>query len=428
MTVTPSRRRSRRWTGLRRSVLAIGLTIPLLAAPVPAGAEPDRPSAGAIPLNLHVDPKPSRTHIPDDQKPGAASNCETLLASAAEYTRQGQRVAGCAEPAAPAQKEIGVQSVWCEGAGQGWWVDRRAACHILTVQWTLYDLNTFDVLGQARFTIRQEIETFDDPATPYWSEDVSMTMDDAWGGATFGQLEFTERCSAPCRMTNTSAWGSQGISIGQTLDGTFENSDFPIPGPDRITLSYSARFTIPGAADVPFTTAAPLLRCDHVVAVLAGCVFPDHWPELRLPVSQYGEGALTVAFGNYAQWPGFGYRQPLSRLADEPLANNNRNVICRDGTFFPIFADDSCDEFAFARSYQSGAMNGVPAGIFCAEVWFEQVNGQWFWNAVRSINGTEICVRAHVPQSRNGPVGSALGGFTNAQRLLNGDPYWAYAT
>jgi hypothetical protein len=256
-------------------------------------------------------------------------------------------------------------------------------------------------------------------------------MEDAWGVATTGRAEITEYCQAPCRMTNTSAWdGQRTISIGETLEGDFENSWIPAGFANSMTMSYRMTFFGQGTiASNPWDWSSPALRCDHDPTtgnINAGCVWPDVYPHLTLPVSRFGEGALTVAVGNFYLQSGFGYLQPMTRLADEGDAEANRRVVC-DNTYSPIFADDTCDEFAFAATYQSGPMLGIHSGIECAEVYFLNDGVQWSVYPVRTFYGNEACVRAHVPGAQNSAVGGAYSALIRTERLLNGDPFYAYA-
>jgi hypothetical protein len=421
------------------------LTVAVLAAPAltgataPAFAQPAEPGAGRIQLNLDRAPKPDRTHIPIEQTAGTQSSCRSAVEKAARSGRAGQqepKAASCFEitaKPAPGKSAAAAPSVWCEvSIERGWWLTRRNACQVLGGYIVVFDLFSGDYLGEAWMTIRQEIDNVEDPFSPYWDEYASLTLDDAWGMATTLQSELVENCPAPCQMANSSAWGGRrSISVGETLEGSFDNHWNALGTVDRMTMSYTMSHIVEGAANVPNGVwTAPVLRCDHhpsVPSVNAGCVYPDFWPELRLPVSQYREGAMTVATGNYYLSQGLGYLQPLSRMADDAVAEFNRGIICRDGTWFPIFPDDTCDEFAFARSQQSGPLQGVTSGIQCAEVYFEQINGQWFINPVRTVFGNELCVRGHVPGSQNSAVGGAYSGLIRTQRLLQGDPFWAYA-
>ncbi|CAM5640474.1 hypothetical protein SCALM49S_04792 [Streptomyces californicus] len=60
----------------------------------------------------------------------------------------------------------------------------------------------------------------------------------------------------------------------------------------------------------------------------------------------------------------------LDRWQRKSQADNNRQAICGATKFTkdPTITDDSCDEFPFAGTYESGALNGVDHGKDCAQV------------------------------------------------------------
>jgi hypothetical protein len=133
-----------------------------------------------------------------------------------------------------------------------------------------------------------------------------------------------------------------------------------------------------------------------------------------------------IAFAQYYLPDGWGYAQPLRRLADDGLANTNRSIVCAGFVPDPtVPGGDSCDEYAFAKTYQSGAMLGQ-TGAQCAEIkpYIDDVTGTWYIQLVNNVTFTERCVRGHVTLADNTDVGGDLGRFTQQQRLLDFDPYW----
>jgi hypothetical protein len=185
-------------------------------------------------------------------------------------------------------------------------------------------------------------------------------------------------------------------------------------------------------------------RCDSIVGNADGCVNQQFTPTLSLSIATYGASADLVTWAQqnlFAHWGLKGVGQPLHRLADPVQQSNNRSVIC-DGSFTAdptIGANDgdkdSCDEFPFAATYESGALNGVTSGAQCAQVTAVQTNNDGIladdWAVVLPVGtftGNEACVRAHTPLTLNSAVGGALGRFTPAQRLLDRDAYWVSVT
>jgi hypothetical protein len=150
-----------------------------------------------------------------------------------------------------------------------------------------------------------------------------------------------------------------------------------------------------------------------------------------LPESQYGAAAAMILWSqvNQGGWGLPFLNPPLHRLADQTQAATNRAQIC-DSTFNPDpnVPNDSCDEFPFAASYESGAMSGL-TGVDCAEVEpvYDSVQGVWTVNVLNGIVDAG-CTRGHVPLSQNTAVGGALGNFIVQNRILDGDPYTVQVT
>ena len=108
-----------------------------------------------------------------------------------------------------------------------------------------------------------------------------------------------------------------------------------------------------------------------------------------LSLARYGSSAAMIQWAQFnlsGAWGLQGVGAPLHRLTDSILSSNNREVIC-DSSFVanpaitaalaPYNDTDSCDEYPFASSYESGAMvdgvTGAPkpyvtTGANCAQV------------------------------------------------------------
>jgi hypothetical protein len=193
-------------------------------------------------------------------------------------------------------------------------------------------------------------------------------------------------------------------------------------------------------------------RCDNVVGSGSGCVDELFTPTLALTLSRDGAAAAIIQYGQELSGH-FGLKgkgAPLHRLTDSIVTGNNREVIC-DDTFTsdggitqalqPYGDRDSCDEFSFAATYESGAMadgaDGKPkphvtSGSQCAQVkavhtGTSGTNEAGDWNLVTVIgspSGTEPCVRGHIPGKLNSLVGTAYSGLIGRDRLISKDPFW----
>ena len=202
------------------------------------------------------------------------------------------------------------------------------------------------------------------------------------------------------------------------------------------------------AIDVPFgqadgPTTGLVGRCDTMATSTDGCVNEDFTPTLSLPVTQYGASAAMIQWAQDNLSGAWGLQssgQPLYRLANDSDARANRRVICNTRNFVNFgpfiggdYGDrDSCDEYPFAGTYESGALNGVTNGRQCAQVIAVEGNPgakteALAWNDVAvigSFSASAACVRGHIPLKLNSGVGGAYGNLVQSQRLIDSDPFW----
>jgi len=102
------------------------------------------------------------------------------------------------------------------------------------------------------------------------------------------------------------------------------------------------------------------------------------------------------------------------------------------GTLELQVSTDSCDEYRFASSQESGGALGLTAADYIEVLAVQGANGQWFlWRAPGLQNktlGTSRCLRGHVPNALSSGVGSALDAMYTNERMLIGDPYTVRVT
>ncbi len=326
--------------------------------------------------------------------------------------------------------DVGTQAVWCSNLGEAaWWFNRTESCISgLTITYQIIDVQTGAILGQATFDVAHDVD-----AAPISGvggdilENSFLTQTSGDGQAERPTVVFKASCTAPCRTYDGDGY-SGPMNVGRTEEALFSYTDNPSAvQPDTFRTRYTFTVVPPPGVVVgePATWEMPVtIRCDRPVNLSPGCVFPEYTPTLVLSLSVHRAAAVTVLFGQRYLPDGWGLNTPLTRRADKARQDSNRAAICEDGSFVrePSVPRDSCDEYAFAASRQSGAEFGL-TGISCAEILpYERTNGTWDVLVAR-YNGTERCVRAHVPLPENEAVGSALGVFTLQQRLLDNDEY-----
>jgi hypothetical protein len=266
--------------------------------------------------------------------------------------------------------------------------------------------------------------------------------------------------TAPIEAVLTAACGSDCVATGGLrgtlkpgLTGTISYSS-NLPRDDEFTrasdytLDYDAPPYIPldvGHWDTPID-----YRCDNSKAInnTTGCVFEEFDPTLVLSLKTGGASAAMVAWAMvhmHEHWGWNGHGKPLSRLQNDTTADHNRDKVCDStfhriagigaparGTKHPWTDTDSCDEFPFAATYESGATS-ISSGAACVQLKAVRTSSSTTadeaaqWGGVTTVGKVNLkasCVRGHIPNRLNGVVGSAYSGLISSARLANGDEFW----
>jgi hypothetical protein len=435
------------------AALALGLaacTGVLAAGPAKAVAPPSAPTAapGQRFTPLKVTPA-SAVNQPEvaSNKPVTASNCGSVRAGIAEAKKEGKRYVGCmqigqgtasaAAPTPAVRPDISLTSTCAQAQQDGpnvWAFNRVEECvYPAQAAYTIYDTN-FNVLGVSYFNIYQDIHLI--PASNIFTEVDSITF---VRGTTplaqeTGALTFTSACGSPkCTVTPASAPVSEPINLGQTLNFGFEYRDTPSTlAPDQFVNTYNLVFLFPGFIELgPFTyTSATAARCDNQLPGVstAGCVFPEFSPTLELSLATYDTAAANVGVAQsvVAGAPGTP-GNPLTR-GDPAKVDSNRAAIC--GKFVPLASvtDDSCDEYPFASTMQSGGARGLTGSACIETIPLVGGGGLYGYTIVNGAVGSP-CEIGHVTSSLNSKVGSvALGPFLKQSRVIVGDAYYVAVT
>ncbi|MCX2928466.1 hypothetical protein [Streptomyces sp. NEAU-W12] len=127
----------------------------------------------------------------------------------------------------------------------------------------------------------------------------------------------------------------------------------------------------------------------------------------------------------------------MHRLQNVKQRDANRQALCGSSKFTKDSAitDDSCDEFPFAATYESGALNGVDHGRDCAQVTAVRADttgdNATDWPVITPagpFTGEEKCVRGHIPGSLNSDLGRAYALLVMSARLADNDGFWLRVT
>jgi hypothetical protein len=314
-----------------------------------------------------------------------------------------------------------------------------------------------EVVGEEEFTLEQSIHL--KAASKDWTEnDTILNVTAIKEVPAVVDIVMTATCGSPCRA---SAHFSGVLKKG--LRGTVSYTDTVGNKKSHETeTSYDLAVTAPGfvSGPPPKWNSGLKYRCDQGVAVSGtGCVYPEFTPTLVLSHKQYGAAAYLVAFAQQLMTKHWGYQPdkgaPLTR-ASSSQGGKNRAKIC-NSTFHPIAGigapapgtphpwkdSDSCDEFPFASTWQSGAQAGA-VGQNCVQL--EAVhnttkgNEATQWSTAKVIGTANLnasCVRGHIPGKENSAVGGAYGAFIKSQRLFvstgtsakdTTDKFWVFVT
>lgn len=410
--------------------LACATTLATVAVAAPAVAAPPDTT-----LTL-PQPAPAPKHqapLAVDAHLRTGADCQNVRAELPRYAARGIQRIGCTtvttdHPDPTTSTGVHALATWCDGLDAGqWWVTRTEACiHGLTIIYTVIAIPSGLPVGTATFSVSQEIEL--STTTTQLSEDSAVTLAEASGELAAPRASFAAACTAPC-VTTDGAGFTETMTLLETEDAFFTYTDNPgTNGVHNFITTYTFNVAPP-----PNTTPAPpvtwslptTLRCDSQVGNFPGCVVPFVTPELVVSLTTHRAAAANILFAQTSLPDGWGSTQPLTRQANTATADANRRAICEDGTWVPdpTISQDSCDEYAFAASRQSGAAFGL-RGIDCAEVTPVQGRlGRWSI-VLNRYTGTERCVRGHVPLPENSLVGTALSNLTQGQRILDAEAYF----
>jgi hypothetical protein len=420
----------------RMPILTCLLTLSTVVVAFAAAAEaaPGGFGFGPLPVPTTAGTPAPLVSSPATRVPGGADRA-TVRTRLAAYAAAGITSIGCVT-AAPAKPTDGPAAAlagaaaggtWCDGlAGEQWYADRSSAClHAHAVTYKVIETPSGTVSGTAEFRVAQEIAL--SASSTEMDESASVKLVASTGKLAVPKATFSAHCTNTCVTADGSGLTNETFTVNETQDAFFTYTDTPHRTAHTFDLGYTFTVTPPPGTKpliTMLTWAGPTdIRCDDQVGGSPGCVFPGYQPALDLPVATFGAGAMTVLFAQVYLPDAWGYTKPLHREANDGKAAANRAAIC-DSTWIPdpTVATDSCDEYAFAATKESGGNLGL-RGSDCAEVKItKDPSGKWVPTAYK-YTGTERCVRAHVPTSENTAVGGELGRFTVANRLLDNDGY-----
>jgi hypothetical protein len=373
-----------------------------------------------------------------DAPPTAPQDCTSVLSQLAELAAAGVSKTTCVDTDAPPPDSGGTMSPYpnpeqqCafDGVLNTWYYSREWFCYIAFQQLiNTINVDTGEIIGQAWYTINHAAGF--DPRNPVWENFVAFYLDNWWGDAA-NQVASASSCS-----------GCTGDSYDDVIPpyrtappdvaitGRNLLNDHPgAGGIHNISVRWVDSFMCTGcvnAASVSYVF--PLnVRCDGQANTGAaeGCAIPSFVPQLAL--TGYSSGNTATAFVSYIQrnvdnWGQYPSGRLLTRLNNPSQASVNRAAMCAGFTPLPLVTNDSCDEYPFASSYQSGNMLGQTASQ-CSQVVPQYAAGTWTYATYPGYSTSQRCGIGHTRLSDNQSVGGMYSAFIQNNRVIDGDPFW----
>lgn len=369
------------------------------------------------------------------------STVKSPIPEAPKTVRRGQ----AADPVVDGTKPAFVE--WCPDQTGDTFTRTEACLRHYTAVEVIYMVDG-KVLGQANFHVYQEIELYNNG--PVFNQALTIIptrIDAAMGNVTLDWFT-SDSCDA---CTDSQKIWTGGGKVFSPLDLRTSRVTFQTAwnGADEseFTLAWliSAVHSSNPEAEmhkIMGNTAPDLqVRCDNILKTVVdpGCVFHKYVPTFPIATNRYpAAGAyywlMKEKLSNHPGKKGASDASALSYI----LGSNedNRSVICPEAPNFvrhPDTPDTSCDEYAFATTYESGGAegSGIESGDECAQLYAKPLDSSlWFLledERFTQPKWDEICGRASIPKWQNtGALADfgKSGGFVWTNRMLDRDQFW----
>ncbi|MEV7685426.1 hypothetical protein [Streptomyces bungoensis] len=347
------------------------------------------------------------------------------------------------------------------------WVNRSEACLKDHINVIIVDKDQA-IVGTMEFDLQAEIKAYYNSATSNAMLKLVPTAATGLGATAPVTITSAGNCSVDCTTTkqiwNTSPtwdWAAGDRHVGEiqmgVVWGQSRSADFVGMGWDLGAL----------VADVPSDNAVAIstdgyseLRCDTRVRTTPGRIF-DHYKPTYVMNSQKFPAAAAHAWLIQHMLPGHlglkGQGEPLTYLGDDVMSpaypTKSQNSVNRDIVMCPSSWErnqsvtlspelsssgndtPSCDEFAFAATYQSagtpsslGGTNPVASSDECVQTYAKR-DDDGLWRLHADLRYTlptwkEVCGRASMSNNQNTQSMALFPDFRNKNRLMDKDDYW----
>ena len=317
-----------------------------------------------------------------------------------------------------------------------WVYERNYDCVIFTnVLWSTYNTQTGALLATASYN--EQYASGLDAYSGTWNNYESLYMQSESGAASDVPdilAGFTNGCGGCSGVTTQYPFATPQVIPYQHAVASNDNlSDNPAPDAVDGSIGVDWIYSIDCGSCVSAgssTITSPLgVRCDFQSGVngYPGCVIPTFIPTLAM--RGYAGQNTSTAFVYYMQsnnvdhWGRYPNGRLLDRLNNKSQADINRRAMCSG--FVSVGLNDSCDEFPFAATYESGNLQGLSPSQ-CSQIYPASYNGATGWNYVAypGYSNTQHCGIGHVQLNDNTTAGGWYGNLIQSARLLDNDPFW----
>lgn len=346
------------------------------------------------------------------------------------------------------------------------WVNRTEACIKNHVTIVIVDQDQ-NILGTMEFDEQAELKAYANNATSNTLLKLVPTAATGVGATAPVTITSAAVCSIDCTTTNqiwntsdTWDWATGDRHVGEVQTAMIWGQSL---SEDLLGMQWKLGALVAG---VPSETQAAIgtdryseLRCDTTVSTTPGCIFDYYKPTYSMN-SQKFPAAAAHAWLLQHELPAHlglkGQGQPLTYLADSVMSPSdptkkqsdvNRALMCpttwernQSVTLSPELSSKgtdtpSCDELAFAKSYQSGGTptslggtNPVGSGDDCLQTYaMKDADGLWRLHAdLRYPLPTwkEVCGRSSMSNNQNTQSMSLFPTFRRNYRVMDKDDYW----
>jgi hypothetical protein len=371
--------------------------------------------------------------------PAASDNCPAVAAHLKQYAARHIKTVACMTvtnaPSAPTRADpkaaaSPAATALCGGQINTWVVSRDEECiQSKAITWTMRNTGSGAITGYSYFLFNQDIVLQTTNTLPAETDSIAFTGGTGTGAAA-GVVTFTSSCNSLCKLLGGGAT-TFATAPGQTQAGIYTvYDDSPGSATDTFNISYDMDLQIPGITTIAdaLWTLPKQLRCDDIFPgnMAAGCVVPAYGPILQLSLGTYGAAAMNVYVGEkfLPGTPGLSPGTPLTR-GDPAKTDPNRTAVCNIFQPLATVPGDSCDEYPFASTQQSGGALKL-SGKDCLQVRpYQLANGNWSYEFLNKYTNAppQLCETGHVNGTLNTNVGTALITMYTVNRMLIGDPF-----